>query len=53
MYDQILLIKFLYSASDSFVKLILNAPMQIVPDAVIPDCITDESIAFQSTRLNS
>jgi hypothetical protein len=47
------LIKFLHSASDSFAKSILNAPIQIVPVAVIPDRITDESIAFQATRVHS
>jgi hypothetical protein len=46
------LIKFLHSASDSFAKSILNAPIQIVPVAVIPDRITDESIAFQSARVH-
>jgi hypothetical protein len=46
------LIKFLHSASDSFAKSILNAPIKIVPVAVIPDRITDESIAFQSARVH-
>jgi deoxyhypusine synthase len=45
-------IKFLHSARDSFAQSILNAPIQMAV-AVIPDRITDESIAFQATGVHS
>ena len=46
-------IKSLHSARDSYAKSILSAPTQFVAVAVIPDRITDESIAFQATRVHS